>query len=260
LGDKPGKFFESLVENALSFRWGPGGSHRFWWQPLDVDQARADRYLAPKDFEFDGEETIDGRVCRVVLSRAGHTRLHLGKNDGRLYRRTWYFVSSTSPGYDLLTLCRRIGGDQIKTVHHWQQWIESLEPPNRSQARREWAVARFNFARPIMRESLDDYREIAPGCWLPFRQTQDTYETHAPQHFLSSKTKVTVTHATVNQPLAEELFEFELKDGVKVATDSRYDPPIRYTYRHEQTEHERRALCEAERQKQAAAKAEIEGR
>jgi hypothetical protein len=76
--------------------------------------------LAPKDFELVGDEKINDRECQVVESRAGHTRLHIGKTDGRLYRRTWYVVSQATPGYDYLALCRKIGGEQIITIYHWQ--------------------------------------------------------------------------------------------------------------------------------------------
>jgi thiol-disulfide isomerase/thioredoxin len=73
-------------------------------------------------------------------------------------------------------------------------------------------------------------------------------------------TDVIVQHVRLDQPLADELFEIELQDGVPVATDWRYDPPIRYTYRKDQAEKERLALCEAAKQEQAAAKADTERR
>jgi hypothetical protein len=51
-----------------------------------------------------------------------------------------------------------------------------------------------------------------------------------------------VTEVTINQPLPGELFHIELKEGMAIATDWRYDPPIRYTYRKDQTEAERQKL------------------
>src|SRR5205807_645539 len=62
--------------------------------------------------------------------------------------------------------------------------------------------------------------------------------------------ETTVTDVAVNKPLADELFRIKLEDGVPVATDWRYDPCIRYTYSKDQTEAERKALCDVARKEQ----------
>ena len=158
----------------------------------------------------------NGRDCRVALSRAGHTRLHIGKADGRLFQRTWYVVSPAAPGYDYLALCRQIGGERIKSLDDWKAYFETLEPAGRQEVWHKLAKAQFEFTRKAICETLEDYREVAPGCWLPFRQTCETYDTRTPDPFLSMKTKVAVEQVQVNQPLADELFEIERKDAVRV--------------------------------------------
>ena len=60
-----------------------------------------------------------------------------------------------------------------------------------------------------------------------------------------------MTEVTVNQPLPADLFHVELQEGVEVTTDWRYDPPIRYTYRKDQTEAERLSLRDAEQKSRA---------
>ncbi|MGA2062866.1 MAG: TlpA disulfide reductase family protein, partial [Thermoguttaceae bacterium] len=109
-------------------------------------------------------------------------------------------------------------------------------------------------------QTWDDSREAAPDCWMPFRETIDSYNLEAPDSFLSFHTERAVKEATVNKSLDQTLFHVDLIDGVYVATDWRYDPIISYTYRKDQTEAERVALCDAERAKQSEGAADMKKR
>jgi len=261
LANKVGRIFnEIIVRDTIEIPWAPGGPHDFWWLPKDVEGSRTIRCLAPEDFELEGQETVNGRRCHVVLSRAAHYRMHIGISDGRLYRQTWLIARPGRAGYDDLALYRKIGGAAIKNVYQWEAWLESLGPAERRRVYRQWMVAQFEFARPYSRETFDDYREVAPGCWLPFRLSSETYMGDAPEPFLACHSEQTVNEVAVNQPLADDLFRIELADGVPVATDTRYDPPIRYTFRKDQTEAERVALCESERAAQAKTAEEMKKR
>jgi thiol-disulfide isomerase/thioredoxin len=247
LGNKVNLFFGEIIVNIVELPWAPGGPHDLWWRPMDVEAARAGRGVAPEDFELEGQEMVNGRRCRVVLSRPGHYRMHIGISDGRLYRQTWLMARPGKAGYDDLALYRKLSGANIKSWIHWEAWLGSLGPAERRRVFRQWMVAELEFARPLRVQTFDDYREVAPGCWLPFRQSIDDYNLDAPEPFLASHSEQTVTEIEVNQPLADDLFRIELADGVPVSTDWRYDPPISYTYRKDQTEAERLALCESKR-------------
>jgi beta-lactamase regulating signal transducer with metallopeptidase domain/thiol-disulfide isomerase/thioredoxin len=251
LGNKADRFLDHQVVGMLQLPWGPGDGYHLWWSPADVAKYRADWGIAPEDFELAGQEDVGGRRCYVVQSRAGHYRMHIGVADGRLYRRTWLIAHHGTPGYHELALYQKIAGPQIKSGQQWHGWLESLKPDERRRAFRELRVAEFEFARTVFCQTFADYREVAPGCWLAFRQTVDHYEWDAGKQFLDHQTEQVVTEVAVNRPLPKELFHVELVDGVPVSTDWRYDPPIRYTYRKNQTEAERVALCEAERAKLA---------
>ena len=114
LGNKVSRLFnEIIVRDTIEIPWAPGGPHDFWWLPKDVEGSRTMRYLAPEDFELEGQETVNGRPCRVVLSRAGHYRMHIGMSNGRLYRQTWLIAR---PGGRATTTCALPqdwrGGDQ----------------------------------------------------------------------------------------------------------------------------------------------------
>jgi thiol-disulfide isomerase/thioredoxin len=259
LGDKAGQFFERSV-TPMELPWMLYGVHNLWWLPLDAADYRDKSGLAPRDFERVGQEDVNGRPCHVIESRVGHYRFHIGVADGRLYRRTALYLHVKSPGYDQLALLREVGGPSIRTTFHWQPWLESLEPAERRRAQRAHSIAEFKFAPPGFYQTFDDYREVAPEYWLPFRVTIDRFNWELPDPSIASHSEQIVTSASVNQPLPDELFHIELTDGVPVTTDWRYDPIIRYTYRKDQTEEERLALQAAERKKRDEAAQEMERR
>jgi thiol-disulfide isomerase/thioredoxin len=260
LANKPSQFFEHMVTHSVSNPWGASRGNRFWWLQVDVDRGREFGFLQPEDFERIGAEEVNGQTCHVVESRAGRQQLHIGVADGRLYRRTWFVIDSKNAGYDYLALLQKVGGLAIKTAYHWEPWLQSLEPAERRRARRDLALAEFNFAHSWVSETTHDFREVVPSCWFPFRRLHVSYNRQAPAPFISVRTEETVKEMTVNQPLADELFHVELVDGVNVATDWRYDPPIRYTYSQDQPEAERVALCEKARHEQARGREEMERR
>ena len=242
-------WFEGDLDSPWAEPWGLTGGHRFWWFPMDIARYRTENYRNPEDFELMGIDDVNGRKCYAVQSRTAHYRMYIGVSDGRLYRRTVMFPSRYSQGFDPVKLAKQVGGSGIKNLQDWSKWLASLQPAEQSRAKRELALAEFEFVQPEHIDTFDDYREVAPGCWLPFLWIEDSYELDAPQSFPSGHMQVIVTEATVNQPLPDDLFRFEPKEGASVVTDWRYDPPIRYSYHQDQTEKERLALCEAEKKR-----------
>ena len=77
---------------------------------------------------------------------------------------------------------------------------------------------------------LDDYREVAPGCWLAFRQAVNSYESDSPEAFLASHSEQIVTEAVVNRPLPAEMFHIELVE--RRERDHRLAVPIRRSTTH----------------------------
>jgi hypothetical protein len=240
LGNKADQFFASAANLAL-LPWGPGDGYHLWWSPRDVVRHRKASFIAPEDFELAGQEEVLGKRCHVLQSRAGLVREYVGVADGRLYRRE--ILLSHEGEARQLAICQKIVGPSIKSLNAWWDWLKILKPQDRSQAYRAFQEAQFETARVYLSQTFEDYREVAPGCWLSFRQRMDTYETDVPKSFLGRHAEQTITDVTVNQPLPQDLFHFEFADGVPVATDWRYDPPIHYTYRKDQTEAQRAALC-----------------
>jgi hypothetical protein len=253
LDNKFNLFFEEQhVTPQLMLPWGPGGPHHFWWLPTDVAAYRESMGLLAQDFQLVGKETINGKPCEVVESSIGDYRLAIGVADGRLYRRTWLRPVDRIAGYSPDAVFRKVAGPSIKTYQQFRKWYEALEPAKRSRADHDFRVAEAEFVgkkRIAFHQFFDDYREVAPGRWLPFQQFVMRYTLRATEPVPESRAEQTVTAVSVNEPLPDELFQIELRDGVEVRTDWRYDPPIHYTYSKAQTESERLELRDLERKK-----------
>ena len=250
-------FSEHLVSFQLMLPWGPGGPHDLWWLPTNVAQFREASGTAPQDFTLFREETVDGRPCRVVETSIGGYRLHVGSADGRLYRRTWLLsVGGNHPG-EYERAFEKVGGPRAKNYSQYQAWVKSLSPAEQAHASHRLLTVLAEHAAPKrvkFEETFADYREVAPGRWLPFRQSVDQFDLQdsSPKPSPESHSEQQITEIHVDTPLSKDLFHVDLKDGVRVSTDWRYGPPIKYTYRKDQTEAERRALRDAEQKQRDA--------
>jgi thiol-disulfide isomerase/thioredoxin len=231
--------------------WGDPHGHNLWWQPREFDEDRAEEYRAPEDFEYVGQQDVGGRMCHVVQSRAGRRRYYIGVADGLRYRFEWFAMSHD------VELMRKVGGEAIRTHRDWWTWLDSLAPEERRRAERALAVAQFDPQLKSVDNTLDHYREVAPGCWLPFHLVSKLYNWKSSEPSVEWTAEHRVIEAAVDQPLADELFHFEVPEDSRVS-DARYDPVIVYPYRKEQTEADRVALVEATRRRQAEAQREFE--
>lgn len=80
---------------------------------------------------------------------------------------------------------------------------------------------------------MSDYKEIAPGYWLPMSQGYGLYDTDEQgKPYLRSRRDLKVVQVDVNKKLPDELFRIELKEGIQVA-DERSGKLLTYTYKPE---------------------------
>lgn len=258
ISNKVETFFGNTTNTTGAYRpWGLGGAHNIWWQPTDVREHRFEYGILPEDFELAGEETLNGRRCRVLESKLGMYRMYVGADDGRLYRRSC--LAATNKGNDdYLKLLQKFGGAKIKSTWHLSPWLDGLEPAERRRVWREINSAQFDKIQVIFSQDFGDYREVAPGRSLPFRHHSDHYGFSDEKAFLSHQTDQVVMDVSVDQPLPEKLFKIDLQNGVQVRSDHRYDPSIDYLYDDHQTDDDRQALADAKRIAEAKASEERE--
>ncbi len=196
----------------------------------------------PEDFKLVGTETINGKACHLVESWIGDYRFAIGEADGRLYRRTWLVSDGKAPGYDPRAIFQTVAGPKVKNYQQYTKWYNALDPPQQNRAARQWRIAEAEFVRKktvAFQHFFDDYREVAPGRWLPFTQRVIQYHREVPEPFVESHLEQRVTQVVVDQPLPDQLFRIDLQEGIPVTADWRYNPPIHYKYSKNQTEAQR---------------------
>ena len=229
-------------------QWANIGAYSFWWRPWDVQGFLSANGLLPEDFKSVGREVFAGTECLVVESKAGFTRLYIGAADRRLRGKTYYV---TRDGVDHMKLIRAIAGEKIESIPQWKSWLKTLDPMERRRAEKR-LVESYPDAdrRKYFEYTFDDYRQLAPGRWVPWKVREDIYDVHSKRSRVSSIVKSAILELKVDRPLPDDLFKLDQKPGVNVA-DFRFDlpeaQPLRYTFEPGRTEADVQALHEAER-------------
>lgn len=261
LDNKTAVFFgkNPKLSNNWTLPWGCNRAYGIWWQDEKPEEYRAGEAIAPDDFELAGREEVNGRPCHVVESKAAHIRLHIGVADGRLYQREWRWASQKQKPFDNLALLQQVCGPAIKSEQFYSFWM--MKQPLEEQRRIHYEVERAIYPHTVCakRITLDDYREAAPDCWMPFHQDSESFNTDSAETFLTYRHDYAVQEVAVNRPLDDALFQYELRDGVRISTDWRFDPPINYTYHKDQTLEDLAKIAAEQGQKQAESKALLEG-
>ena len=91
-------------------------------------------------------------------------------------------------------------------------------------------IAHVRNGRVTLRHWLDDYQKIIPGCWFPMTQGYASYHRdESGQMYLRFRRDMKVVEIRVNEPLPNEMFHIELKEGVEVQ-DHRGQEFRRYVY------------------------------
>ena len=226
-------------------QWADIGGYSFWWHPRDSQGFLAANSLLPDDFVSVCREVFAGAECHVVESRGGFVRLSIDVADRRLRGMIKYVPGG---GVDYLKVVRTIGGEKIKTAADWGPWLKTLDPAERRRAEKAYFDA---VARKYYEYTFDDYRQVGPGRWVPWKVRMDVYDVNGGPSSVARKTsKTTILEVKADEPLRDDFFRLEMKEGVRV-TDYRFDLPeeltVGYAYKAGRTEAEFQALHEAER-------------
>ncbi len=229
--------------------WPRAAGHSFWWLPRTEKQLRSS-HPAPEDFERIGREMFEGVECYVIETiSAPWQRWYIGVDDHRLYGMVNLSISGDMDWTPLYRDIAARHGGSVNTPRQWKRWVESLPESKLAMVKRETTAGMKRQAKPWVIHRLSDWTEIAPGCWYPMRQSYSFIE-HPPdgESFESGRRDFRTTLAEVNQPLPDELFTVEMRDGVKVH-DWGHDPPLHYTYDSKMTEAEYAAIVAEARQR-----------
>jgi thiol-disulfide isomerase/thioredoxin len=147
----------------------------------------------------------------------------------------------------------RLAGRAITSRKEYSEWTKGLSQNQSIQLSKAWNEKYFEFFGPNELIRLRDYREIAPGVWIPFREdrawthlAQDGSKRHKYTHLW-----VSVKDVRTDLDLSQTIQDLQPRDG-DLIQDQRFGVVLNFTYRKDRTEKELLEMVDAEYQKQAA--------
>jgi thiol-disulfide isomerase/thioredoxin len=230
--------------------WLRATPHDFWFAHAPQDDATIKRVFGRSaDFQLKGKEKYRGRRCLVLENRVSRLRWYVGADDHRLHALVILYVpTGVDEVVDELTIASRLAGRKFADEKEAQSWFVALSADERPKYQKRVDELLFEFTRPMVEYYLDDYRELAPGFWFPAEQGYSLFAGKIQKQYLRLRREFKLVKATVNEPLADELFAVELKDGVQV-NDWGHDPPLFYKQKANRSPEEWQAiLAEHEQQ------------
>lgn len=231
-----------LFHSAFSERllWGRAASNlgpNPWWRALDYGQSEMP--AVPRMVEFVGREKYGGYDCYRVDIRYSN-RLYIRVSDCRLVAEV--HVHSKLSRDERQELRSKIAGRAFESATDWIVWCSNLKDEESYRASRSYMKELYKGGQVYHEVFFDDYREVAPSCWFPYRQRTRSSNGRDEKSVPAVLSETKILELEVNTEIPSELFQYELAEGTKVTTDYRYDPWIRYTYRKSQTEADRQKL------------------
>ncbi|QEH36289.1 ECF RNA polymerase sigma factor SigE [Aquisphaera giovannonii] len=217
--------------------------HRFWWgRTIGRGNAQTMSTLAPEDTRWDrlGVARFADEACDVVDSPARGQRLWIGRDSRRIRGVLTYWSEEDAARMSTFfksDAVRRIAGKAFRTQFDYANWrhSEASEDQLIEIARASAALYPPRPSRGIEPNELiqlDDYREVTPGVWLPFRELRCF--PHASEAVAGKnqivRSELIVEEAGVGLSLADRFAELLPRDGQHVQ-DQRFAVPIDYEYR-----------------------------
>jgi hypothetical protein len=193
-----------------SFSWLRSQPHAFWWDSIDVEEC-LNYFGRPEDFELVGRADYRGVDCYVLQVSPNET---LGLTSGQC---PWEVGTEDRSEYGLIGQVRGLAGQSCL-------WYVGTE-----DGRLHGLVGMID-GKPHIKHWLLDYREVAPGRWLPMVQGYQVYERDQEgKPYPHCHSELKVVDVSIDARLPDELFKMDLKEGVKVF-DERSGNLVTYVY------------------------------
>jgi hypothetical protein len=192
----------NLHAPAISLGWLGYVPHRFWWytDPQIESEARREQAV----FEYAGRELFRGVDCYVLEKRNEGKFFYIAVSDRRLRGvKTLAFFEWAEQGKlqvwnDLARENGRSPGDPKRA----SEWTRSLPEAKRKAVHEEWHKRTAALLRVNSVCCLEDYREVAPGCFMPmFEEATSSLAPDANHTYEYNRRTSKVTEARVDQPV-----------------------------------------------------------
>jgi hypothetical protein len=252
----PDQLWGGVLRELAYFRVSP---HHFWWATSDEHDDNIS--LVPPeeaDYRFITREPFDHEICDVVESPSRAERLWIGRESGRL--RGVLVISryrgdgSEEPFFQHARV-EKIAGKRFNTQQEYVEWIrgKAITERQKIEIARAWCELNFDLLGPNELIRFRDYREIAPGVWIPFRE--DRAFTHGADGNAKGhkyiRLWVAVEEVQTDVDLTERVESLRPKEAQRIQ-DQRFGVAVDYEYRRDRTRDDILKLVEAERQKRKA--------
>jgi thiol-disulfide isomerase/thioredoxin len=227
---EPEKWLYWLVwNNFQSFR---AGAHEFWW----MNPKRLADWKAlegdPEDFAYEGTALFHGTKCHVVSRWESWKTLFIAVDDGRLRGVRSGAQSTRKLTRSVIDLLRQ-KGHQVRDESDLARALGAIPKAELAAIYRAGASELTRLIDPCFEFWLSDYKELAPGCWLPIQQGVSFINVDDKGNaFESARNELRILDARVNEPLPATLFAVEFKEGERI-NDQTAEPPV--SYRHKET-------------------------
>ncbi len=228
--------------------------HRYWWGRTAADNDQTMNLVPPAEAAWKhlGVEPFAGEPCAVVESAQRAERLWVSRASGRV-RGVLSFRFTGYPGDETFyraAAVTRIAGKPFASRQDYSDWLREASYDQRAQIGIAWSracAAHFPAsARPNELVQFDDYREVAPGVWLPFREVR-TFP-HASEiagnKSLLRRSELVVEDARADRSLAAEYARLLPREGERVQ-DQRFLAPVDYPFRAGRSDDDIRRAAEA---------------
>lgn len=245
-----GEFF------LLDIGWLRASPYNFWW---DKHTMPMDYHRKAEEHKAAGREEFNGTECYVVLTtyeRHGHPRRYYVSVDNHRLRGLEYgsFGPPRNAALQAMNEVAANYGRSFDDPEAAKTWLESLAKPRRKKLEERLGRKLWGQQRPIFRFTYSDYKEVDDGRWFPMTQGYVNYsKAEDGEVYAEYRSVHKATEVRVDEPLADELFEIEMRQGVEVM-DYRWDPPvgfIHYKYDPDRTEEEFKQLVNQARKREA---------
>jgi thiol-disulfide isomerase/thioredoxin len=261
--DQPARFvytqtakqlWETRLRELAYFRVTP---HKFWWATSHhhIDNLSS---VPPEEanYRYVRTELFDDVLCDVIESPDRAQRLWIRRLTGRLHG-VLVFMSrgGVQDRFFENERVQKIAGRSFATPQEYANWCsgDSISPQQKIEIARTWNELRFDSMEPNELIRFRDYRKVAPGVWIPFRE--DRAFTHGadgnPKQRKYIRLWVAVQEVKTDVDLTEKVDSLFPKDGEQIQ-DQRFDVIVDYNFQRERTQGQLLELIDTARNKQAA--------
>jgi thiol-disulfide isomerase/thioredoxin len=215
--------------------WPRAAEHHFWWA------STSDPVSDPRHARACGTISLGDRLC-TKLSDGDNKWYLIDPATGELIGVVLLGVSPDAPHLAIYNRIRsRRSLPELARLDEWGPWLTSLSSEDRASVVDEQVRELELYRRPYIVNRFGDWREIRPGCKVPFLTSIAFFDPNAASPRVESIRLARVKRFVVDEPLSNEGWDPPTRpDGMRV-TDARLDPPVEWIHPNEPSAEEKSA-------------------